>query len=83
MKTLINYARIEGLTHLFGDVLTQNAPMLKMCSELGFTVETTSDDPTVKRVTLDLARPFNPDGGSLPELVGMQGEKVTVSRSLP
>ena len=66
MQTLINYARIEGHTHLFGDVLAENAAMLKMCRELGFTVKTTPDDPTVNRVTLDLTQPSKHVVGSLP-----------------
>jgi acetyltransferase len=56
MQTLIDYARGRGLTQLFGDVLAANTPMLDMCRELGFNIETTADDATLNRVTLALTR---------------------------
>lgn len=37
MQHLVAYARAEGLSELFGDVLAANTTMLKLCSELGFT----------------------------------------------
>jgi acetyltransferase len=54
MQHLIVYARVEGLSELFGDVLTENETMLAMCRELGFKIESVLDDMNLKRVTLKL-----------------------------
>jgi RimJ/RimL family protein N-acetyltransferase len=54
MRRMIGYARAAGLTRIQGQVLTENATMLRMCTELGFTI---ADDPAgsfMKVVTLDL-----------------------------
>ncbi|HVY50675.1 MAG TPA: bifunctional acetate--CoA ligase family protein/GNAT family N-acetyltransferase [Devosia sp.] len=39
MQTLVEYARRQGLEELFGRVLRDNAMMLSLCEELGFTQE--------------------------------------------
>ena len=36
MRHIIDYAKAKGLRRLYGDVLTENTPMLQMCTELGF-----------------------------------------------
>ena len=54
MQLLIRYARAEGLTALTGHVLNDNAAMLQMCRELGFTVAAHADDPSVAEVRLKL-----------------------------
>jgi acetyltransferase len=54
MHRMIEYAQAEGLERVHGQVLSENATMLAMCEQLGFTV---TDDPLergVKVVTLDL-----------------------------
>jgi acetyltransferase len=54
MQRMIEYAQAKGLERVHGQVLSENATMLAMCTELGFTV---TDDPLergVKVVTLDL-----------------------------
>ena len=54
MKHMIANAKDKGLKTVHGQVLTENATMLKMCEELGFH---TADDPLergVKVVTLPL-----------------------------
>lgn len=56
MQTLIDYARGQRFAQLVGDVLADNTPMLEMCRELGFKIETTANDAAVCRVTLDMAR---------------------------
>ena len=38
MQTMMEYARAEGLKMIEGQVLAENAEMLAMCRELGFTV---------------------------------------------
>jgi RimJ/RimL family protein N-acetyltransferase len=54
MHRMIEYAQARGLERVHGQVLAENATMLAMCAELGFTI---TDDPLergVKVVTLDL-----------------------------
>jgi acetyltransferase len=54
MRHLIAYAKAEGLTELFGEVLTLNTTMLSMCRDLGFVISEEAGDVTTRRVTLDL-----------------------------
>ena len=56
MQHLIAYARSEGLEELFGSVLAENTTMLKMCSELGFSIQPEPGDLSVRRVVLDLTK---------------------------
>jgi acetyltransferase len=56
MQQLIAYARREGLEELFGSVLAENATMLKMCAELGFSISGDPADPTLRLVRLELKR---------------------------
>ena len=51
MTRLIEIARARGLSEIFGEVLRENGPMLKMCRELGFTVSPHPDESDVMRVT--------------------------------
>ena len=44
MKGLFNAARDHDLTTIEGTVLKNNAPMLKLMSELGFTTRMDPDD---------------------------------------
>jgi GNAT superfamily N-acetyltransferase len=55
MKHVIAYAKEKGLQSVRGQVLTENATMLLMCSELGFHVADDPDERGVKQVTLPLA----------------------------
>jgi acetyltransferase len=55
MQTLIDYARNEGLDALQGEVLTENATMLRMCAQLGFEISESPSDPTVRDVSLPIA----------------------------
>jgi len=52
MSHLIGYARSEGLQQLYGTVLADNATMLAMCRELGFSVEADPGDAGVRTVRL-------------------------------
>jgi len=56
MNRLIEHARARGLHELFGDVLGENAPMLKMCRELGFQIAASADDGAICNVKLALAK---------------------------
>jgi RimJ/RimL family protein N-acetyltransferase len=55
MQLIIEYARSEGLSRIYGEILQENAVMLKMCRELGFEVKTDTEDRGVCDVTLVLA----------------------------
>lgn len=54
MQHLVAYARAEGLSELYGDVLAANTTMLKLCRELGFKAEL-DDGADVFHVKLPLA----------------------------
>jgi acetyltransferase len=54
MEWMIRYARSEGLQRVDGQVLSENAAMLKMCRELGFTVTEDERDRTILNVSLRL-----------------------------
>ena len=53
MQLIIEYARAEGLKVIDGQVLRENATMLKMCQELGFKTVGLPDTP--ESVTVELA----------------------------
>jgi acetyltransferase len=54
MQHLIAYARTEKIEQLYGCVLAENATMLRMCREFGFSVEPEPGDVAVRRVVLRL-----------------------------
>lgn len=54
MQHLVDYARTEGLTEIYGDVLASNTTMLKLCRGLGFEVARDAG-ADVYRVTLHVA----------------------------
>ncbi|HEX9621011.1 MAG TPA: bifunctional acetate--CoA ligase family protein/GNAT family N-acetyltransferase [Polyangiaceae bacterium] len=54
MSALIDTARTRGLTSMNGEVLSDNHPMLELTRSLGFSVEPLPQDPTVRRVSLEL-----------------------------
>jgi acetyltransferase len=55
MQLLIDYARAEGLTSLFGEVANENTTMLAVCRELGFDVTNNPREPGISSVSLNLA----------------------------
>lgn len=54
MKHMIACAKIKGLKTVHGQVLTENATMLLMCSELGFHIADDATERGLKVVTLPL-----------------------------
>jgi len=54
MRRIIDYARGRGLREIYGEVLSENAPMLKLCRVLGFSIRRMPDDPSVMLATLKL-----------------------------
>jgi acetyltransferase len=54
MRRLVATCRERGLAELWGYVLVENRPMLRLCSELGFTSRMVPDEPGVAQITLRL-----------------------------
>ena len=54
MQLIIEYAKSEGLKRIVGEILQENAIMLKMCRELGFEIKTNAEDRGLYDVTLIL-----------------------------
>ena len=57
LERIIEYARSRGIREIHGDVLADNATMLKLCGLLGFTATASERDPTVVRVSRKLEEP--------------------------
>ncbi|MDG4551835.1 MAG: bifunctional acetate--CoA ligase family protein/GNAT family N-acetyltransferase [Candidatus Contendobacter sp.] len=53
-RRIIHYARARGIQEIYGEVLTENKPMLQMNRALGFAVHNDRDDPGLKHVVLSL-----------------------------
>ncbi|WP_296583864.1 bifunctional acetate--CoA ligase family protein/GNAT family N-acetyltransferase [Xanthobacter sp.] len=54
MSEILAHARKRGLRQVFGDVMRENGPMLRLAEDLGFKATPGSDDPSVMRVVLNL-----------------------------
>jgi acetyltransferase len=54
MTALMDIARTKGLSRIEGEVLKNNASMLKLMKRLGFTATINPDDSSIKNVYLDL-----------------------------
>ena len=54
MRYIIDYARSRGIKELFGEVLRENEPMLRLNRALNFNVSAALDDPGVLHVSLPL-----------------------------
>ena len=54
MQLIIEYAKSEGLKRISGQILQENAVMLKMCRELGFEIKTDPEDRGLRDVMLTL-----------------------------
>lgn len=54
MRRIIDYARSRGIGELYGEVLAENQPMLKLCGVLGFARSRIPGEFEVVRVTLKL-----------------------------
>jgi acetyltransferase len=54
MQMIIEYARVEGLRRIEGQVLRGNTTMLAMCDELGFEIESDPADSEISIVRLEL-----------------------------
>jgi len=56
MQRLIHYAETENIKELFGQVLTENNAMLKMCRDLGCQIHSDPDNLSYHTVTMPLHR---------------------------
>lgn len=56
MRIMIEYAHWQGLRVVEGQVLRENRTMLAMCQQLGFSLKTDPDDPSIVNVTLPIQR---------------------------
>ena len=54
MRRIINYAKSRGIRELYGTVLSENEPMLKLNRVLGFTIRRDPEDPGLMHVSLAL-----------------------------
>jgi acetyltransferase len=54
MRRIIDYARSRGVKELYGTVLSDNEPMLKLNRALGFAVHRDAEDPMLMHVRLPL-----------------------------
>lgn len=54
MRRIIDYSRQRGIKQIFGTVLRENRPMLKVCELFKFSQHVNFDDPSVIEVRLDL-----------------------------
>jgi acetyltransferase len=54
MRRIIECARQRGIREIYGEVLNENRPMLKLCRALGFSIKWMPDDPGVMMATLRL-----------------------------
>lgn len=57
LRRIIDYARRRGIQNIYGEVLSENTPMLKLCKAFCFRHQRVPDDPTVIHVTLELHSP--------------------------
>ena len=55
MRLMIEWAKVEGLREIEGQVLRENTTMLDMCRSLGFSIRIDPDDPELRVVTLPIA----------------------------
>lgn len=54
LRRIIDYARSQGIGEIFGEVLSDNRAMLRVCQAFGFTVKSDREDPGIVQVTLKL-----------------------------
>ncbi|WP_435099507.1 bifunctional acetate--CoA ligase family protein/GNAT family N-acetyltransferase [Arhodomonas sp. AD133] len=56
MRRIIDYCRARGTRRIFGDVLRDNATMLRLCERLGFVRHPVPEEPEIVRVELALSQ---------------------------
>jgi acetyltransferase len=54
LRRIIDYAKQRGIRQMYGEVLSDNRAMLRLCQAFGFTLTAVPNDPGVIRATLSL-----------------------------
>lgn len=54
LRRIIDYASSRGIGEIFGEVLSDNTSMLKLCRVFGFKVSSDRKDPGIMQVSLKL-----------------------------
>lgn len=54
MRRIIEYAKHRGVRELYGDVLSENRAMLRLCNAFAFTTRSDPDDSSIKMISLAL-----------------------------
>lgn len=57
MKVLVDYARTRQVGELYGDILSENAPMAEFMRGLGFHIEPIPESDAILRASLELGAP--------------------------
>lgn len=60
MQQLLHYARARQIRVVFGEVLAENGPMLRLAADLGFRRRPNPEDPGTVCVEIDLTAPAAP-----------------------
>ncbi len=47
LKKILEYARDRGIKEVYGAVLSQNQPMLRLCKKIGFDIDRVTDEPSI------------------------------------
>jgi len=55
MRRLLEWAEANGIREVWGEVMDDNTPMIKLAQSLGFQRDTSDESPNLLRVSLDLA----------------------------
>lgn len=81
MKAIVEQARLRGLEELEGFVLATNLPMMNLLQTLGFLVQTDREDPSLRRVWLDLSQDDSSSPAPLPRASRGLRQRVRAARS--
>ncbi len=54
LRRIIDYARARGIVEIYGEVLSENRAMLKLCQVFGYTAKRSLDEPGIVNVSLRL-----------------------------
>jgi acetyltransferase len=54
LRRIIDYAKQRGIRQMYGEVLSENRAMLRLCQAFGFILKAVPNDPGVIRATLSL-----------------------------
>lgn len=55
MRRLIEWAEVHGIRQIWGEVMDDNLPMIRLAQSLGFQRDTSEESPNLLRVSLELS----------------------------